>query len=187
MVYSPNLEWVAYYSENDGMTGPVVYDLAKKQILWEFGKMGGMIGDTAVWSPDGQEVVFNGGNPTDGYQLYIINISGQIKAVLDESLPHQAFAFSWSPDRNFIAFWNDDRLMVYDRQMDWVFDTCIRGSGGGCYFTPVWSPDSQQLMARTYSTPGILFLVDWNKKVAYKIKEDKSTQGIIYGWMDSLP
>jgi len=178
VVYSPDLEWATYY---ENTLGPVVYDVVTKQIIW---KAGGGMGDPAVWSPDGQEVALNTG--IGEYQLYIIKRSGQSKAVLGASLLHDAHAFSWSPDGHFIAFWNGGSLLVYDRQMGWVFDTCIRGSEGG-HFTPVWSPDSRQIMTRTYLTPGTLFLVDWQKKVAYKIKEDKSTQGIIYDWMNSLP
>ncbi len=185
VVYSPDLEWVAYYSYSaraqDGTTGgPAVYDVVKKQTLWNAGNRVGS--NPPVWSPDGQEVAFTGG--MGEYQLYLVNHSGQVNAVLDESLPHEAFAFSWSPDGRYIAFWNAERLMVYDRQMDWVFDTCVSSNRDSV--SPRWSPDSKQMIVYVsgYSTP--MILVDWQEKMAYKIKE-LPHDGTMYGWMNSIP
>jgi hypothetical protein len=179
VMYSPDLEWVAYYSareENSGyMEGPVVYDLEAKKTLW--GAANG-VGSNPAWSPDGQEVAFAGG--MDEYQLYLISRSGQIKAVLGENQPHKAAELSWSPDGRYIAFWNDDSLMVYERQTNQVFDTCISGDG---MENPVWSPDSQKVIINTYSAQPIL--VDWQKKIAYKIKYIPNR--VISGWMNSLP
>jgi Tol biopolymer transport system component len=119
------------------------------------------------------------------HQLYLFNHAGQVKAVLDESLPHDAFGFSWSPDGRYIAFWNADSLMIYDRQQDWVFDTCISGRESGVTTNPFWSPDSQQIIARGVSTQPIL--VNWQEKRVYKIKTSPNIGTLYGGWMNSIP
>lgn len=179
VVYSPDLNWVTYYSartENGHYReGPLVYNLTTKKILWEAGNE---VGSNAAWSPDGQELAFTGG--MDERQLFLFSQSGQIKEVLDKSLQHEALAFSWSPNGHLIAFWNAERLMIYDRQMDWVFDTCIPGEVTA---DPDWSPDSREIIVNAYSAQPIV--VDWQNKIAHKIKVTPNQ--VIYGWMNSLP
>jgi hypothetical protein len=70
--------------------------------------------------------------------------------------------------------------MVYDRQTDQVFDTCISGEG---LVNPVWSPDSQKVIVNTASAQPIL--VDWQEKLAYKI--NAMPDRMIIDWMNSLP
>jgi len=180
VVYSPDFEWVTYVSarfeKGKYIEGPVVYDLTTKQrILGD----GNGVGSDPAWSADGQELAFTGG--MNEYQLYLFNRSGKITAVLDESLPHKAFAFSWSPDGHYIAFWNNESLMIYDRQMDWVFDTCLPNNS---MVSPDWAPNSQQFIINPGSAQPLL--VDWPKKMAYKIK-GLPPDGILHGWMNSIP
>lgn len=181
IAYSPDLEWVTYYSlrEERGkyIQGPVVYNLKKKQILWDHANG---VGSKPAWSPDGQVLAFTGG--MDERQLYLFSHDGDVKAVLDESLPHEAFAFSWSPDSRYIAFWNAERLMVYDVLQDWVFDTCISGGQLGVLSSPSWSPDGQQMIVLGFTTEPIL--VNWHEKRAYRIKDNEMSH---YGWMSSTP
>jgi hypothetical protein len=181
IAYSSDLEWVTYYSwrqknSQNSVEGPVVYDVAKQQTIWNAGNGAG---SNPAWSPDGQELAFTSG--MDEYQLYLFSRTGNIKAVLDDSLPHKAFAFSWSPDGNYIAFWNADSLMVYDRQKDWVFDTCVPGYEIGVTGSPLWSPDSQQIIVHSGSTQPLL--VDWEKQRVYKINYIEDS--MIIGWMNS--
>lgn len=181
IAYSPDLEWVTYYfarKENGRYRqGPVVYNLKTKQILWD---QADRVGSDPAWSPDGQTLAFTGG--MDEYQLYLFSHDGDVKAVLDESLPHEAFAFSWSPNSRYIAFWNAESLMVYDVLQDWVFDTCIAGGELGVLSSPSWSPDSQQIIVLGFTTEPIL--IDWYGKRAYKIKDNEMSH---YGWMSSIP
>lgn len=186
VVYSPDLEWVAYYSlrkENGkNVEGPVVYNVVNKQTLWNAGNG---VGSDPAWSLDGQVLAFTGG--MNEHQLYLFSHTGQVKAVLDESLPHEAFAFAWSPDGRYIAFWNAERLMIYDRQMDWVFDTCISlsYSHGSDSDTPSWSPDSHQVIVMQSSAQPLL--VDWQKKMAYRIKGKDRLNSMLGAWMNSQP
>jgi len=187
VVYSPDLKRVAYYSEHEDSNGYflgyVLYDLNSKQILWKKASPNNL-----TLSPDGEIFTLATAGTIGNNQLYLFNRSGQLKTVLDKSLPHKPGGqFSWSPDSRYIAFWNAESLMIYDRQMDWVFDTCISSNRGGY---PLWSPDSKQMTivyVSEYSTQSIL--VDWQKKVAYKIKElpHDGNDGILYEWMNSIP
>jgi hypothetical protein len=183
VTYSPDLQWVTYMTGrteygNVYMQGPIVYDLAAKQIIWN--KANG-VGSRPAWSPDGEALAFTGG--MDEYQLFIFDRSGNIKGVLDDSLPHRAFEFSWSPDGSYIAFWTEDSLMVYDREQDWLFDTCIPGNFEASPGPVEWSPDSKQFIANQTSTEPLL--IDWEKQRVYKIKFTESSS--IYGWMNSIP
>lgn len=183
VVYSPDLKWVAYYSEyrdsNGYFLGYVLYDLSSKQILWKKESP-----NTLRLSPDGDIFTLATAGTIDNNQLYLFNRSGQLKTVLDKSLPHEPGGqFSWSPDSRYIAFWNADSLMIYDRQMDWVFDTCI-SSNRGVY--PRWSSDSKQMIVYVSGYSTETMLVDWQEKLAYKIKE-LPHDGIMFGWMNSLP
>jgi hypothetical protein len=180
VVYSPDLKWVAYYSEhrdsNGYFLGYVLYDLSSKQILWKKESPNGL-----RLSPDGEIFTLATAGTIDNNQLYLFNRSGQLKTVLDKYEP--GGMFSWSPDSRYIAFWNAESLMIYDRQMDWVFDTCI-SSNLGVY--PRWSPDSKQMIVYVSGYSTETMLVDWQKKMAYKIKE-LPHDGIMFGWMNSMP
>jgi hypothetical protein len=182
VVYRPDLKRVAYYSQTIDISGyphsgVVLYDLVSKKILWKEND-----GISPTWSPDGK--IFTLATAGSEQQLYLFGPLGQVKAVLDKSLPHKIGAFTWSPDGRFIAFWNAESLMIYDQQLNWVFDTCISSNRDSV--SPRWSPDSRQIMAYVseYSTP--IMLVDWQRKMAYKIKA-LPHDGTLYGWMNSLP
>jgi Tol biopolymer transport system component len=104
---------------------------------------------------------------------------------MDDSMAaHKASAPVWSPDGHFIAFWNFDNLIIYDRQTDRLVDTCILNQPSG---TPpeaaVWSPDSQQVIVNQgTSQPD---LVDLQKMSAYKIEHAPNNKVLV--WMNSLP
>jgi dipeptidyl aminopeptidase/acylaminoacyl peptidase len=179
--YSPSLEWVAYlgHSEEPGWGPLIVRDIATKQNLWK--STGGNNGKP-VWSSDGDEVaVISGG------QLYLVERSGQVKAILDENLPHQVEAPAWSPDGKHIAFWNNGSLMIYDHGADQVIDVCIKNTTP-THHAPLWSSDSSQIVVDYYGDQNIYFnaLVDIQRNIVYKIPEIPNT---IYPtvWMNSLP
>lgn len=182
VVYSPDLKWVAYYSKHrDSNSYYVLYDLSSKQILWKKESP-----TTLRLSPDGEIFTLATAGTIGQDQLYLFSRSGQLKTVLDKSLPHEPVAFSWSPDSRYIAFWNAESLMIYDRQMDWVFDTCISSNRG---VSPRWSPNSRLILVNVSGYSTELMLVNWQDKAAYKIKEfpHDELNGIIFRWINPVP
>jgi WD40 repeat protein len=181
--YSPDLEWAVYYYQepNQGghsVSGSIARDVVTKQNLWK--SSGGYV-DKPVWSPDGQEVAVT--SAEDG-QLYLIKRPGPANAIMDDSMAaHKASAPAWSPDGHFIAFWNFDNLIIYDRQTDRLVDTCILNHSGAPPEAAVWSPDSQQVIVNQgTSQPD---LVDLQKMSAYKIEHAPNNKVLV--WMNSLP
>jgi len=181
VVYSPDLEWVIYFSqriESDSYhSGAVLYDLATKQTIWKQD-----YGISPFWSPDGKVFAFVPAGTEQ--QLYLFSRSRQLKAVLDQSLPHEVDELSWSPDGNLIAFRNAGRLMIYDRQKDWVFDTCILVNQ---IFDESWSPDSRQIIVIPTDDSAPMLLVDWQAKIAYKNIKDLPRDTVPDAWINSMP
>ena len=188
--YSPDLKQVIYYyveaKKGGGVVqGSILRDIATKQNLWQ--STGGDESQPA-WSPDGKEVAVAGGG-----QLYLVNRLGQARSVLSTSSPKLAQSPSWSPNGQYIAFWNDRNLLVYDTKKDRIMDLCIPyGSGAVLPDPPLWTPDSKQITVLTY-TPGqnhgFQVLIDLQKRVAYKITElpELSNGYFLAAWMKSIP
>jgi WD40 repeat protein len=180
--YSPDLKWVVYFGRLKEIgIGPIMRDVVQKQTIWEASTWSY---EKPVWSPDGNfvAVISNG-------RLYIIDRSGQARAVIDENLNHQVSKPSWSPDGNYIAFWNNNRLMLYNRQKDQVLDICLQNDVT-THKPPLWLPNSKQLVVDVYLEQGdtIAFgaLVDIQKNVVYKLPKIPQTT-YPYEWMNSLP
>ncbi len=188
--YSPDLSQVIYYyvgEKKDDIipVGSILRDIATKQNLWQ--SIGGDESQP-VWSPDGKEVAATGGG-----QLYLVNQLGQAMPVLSASSPKLAQSPSWSPNGQYIAFWNDRNLWVYDTKKDQVMDLCIPyGSGAVLPKPPLWTPDSKQITVLTYTPEqnlGFQVLIDLHKRGAYKIAElpELSSSHFLAAWMNSIP
>jgi hypothetical protein len=191
VVYSSDLEWVIYPSQyidshNGAHSESVLYDVTTKQTLWTDDA-----GIVSVWSPDGQVFAFTLVGK-DERQLYLFSRSKQLKTVLDNNPPHEVDAFigfKWSPDGNLMAFGNAGKLMIYDRQKDWVFDTCVPVDR---MFAEPWSSDSQQLVVYSSDSPASKALVDWQAKIIYKNIKGLSRNmepytDSTYEWMNAIP
>jgi Tol biopolymer transport system component len=180
--YSPDLECVVYFymrnQQNGASQGIIVRDVIKKQNLWLSSDGDG---GRPVWSPTGQEVAVV--DYREG-QLYLINRSGKAEPILKRKLANQVNSPSWSPDGYHIAFWNADSLMVYDRQTGQVLDLCISDGGSPNPASPLWSPNSHQIIVNEGLTTGPI-LVDLQTNAAYHLQTIPNS--IILAWMNSQP
>lgn len=171
--YSPDLQSVAY---NVGLK-TVVRNVVASRNVWEpkppFSNV-----YKPFWSADGSKVAVG-----QNEKLFIIDRDGQANAaVLGISL------FSWSPDGRYIAFWGLNGpssyiLMVYNTQLKTILNYCLEDVFPT---TPLWSPNSKQIIVSINSDKGKPVLVDIQKNVIYKLTD---TPDITYplAWMNSLP
>jgi len=181
--YSPDLQAVVFIgSLKVRDSGPVLRDIARDQIIWEPQPPVSSF-EMPKWSPDGKRVA----EGASGY-LYIIDRDGQATAVPKLNPLKGVAHFSWSPDGRYIAVWNSDRpqhyiLMVYDLQSEKLMDTCIEDVYPS---SPVWSPDSQQIIVNINVNKGEPVLFDIQKEASYLLK---SIPKIVYpsDWMNSMP
>jgi len=180
--YSPDLEWVAYAywdgahrNEMDVPAGTIVRDVVTQKNVWQ-STHGDE--DAPAWSPDGSQLAVK-----DDGQLYLVNRSGQAKALLPDDIRHDVWAQTWSPDGKYIAFWNryqesDSSLTLYEVETGKVRDYCIKNE----YLGPlVWSLNSKELIVNQDIVAGPIF-IDLQKNKAYKLQPLS-----ISAWMYSLP
>jgi hypothetical protein len=158
------------------------------------------------WSPDGKQVAMVKAltdtvvdKPGD-QELFSLNREGAATRLtyLTEYYDRVELGqFSWSPDGRYIAFGlyaepfqspdvspqdgleNVARLAVLDTHSHVVTNYCVPIYYG--WISPIWSPDSQQLLIEDVTEVGksLVYLVDIQQGFAAKIAEDVSPQG----WM----
>jgi Tol biopolymer transport system component len=184
--YSPDLEWVAYAYWDDahrnGMdvpAGTIVRDVITQKNLWQ-----STHGDEGApaWSPDGSQVAVK-----DDGQLYLVNRSGQAKALLPDDIRHDVWTLTWSPDGKYLAFWNryqesDSSLTLYQVETGKVRDYCIKNE----YLGPlVWSLNSKELIVNQDIDTGAIF-IDLQKNIGYTMQSGPNVEDVS-AWMYSLP
>jgi WD40 repeat protein len=175
--YSPKLDWAVYLRKIEGnRLIPTVYDTVIDKKLWQPPFLGFDF-DKPEWSPDGNEVAII----TNG-QLYIINRSGRAMPILDENSHNQISKVSWSPNGQYVAFWNSYKFMIYDKQTGQVTDYCIENEYPN---VPLWSPNSEQFVIDASLGKGGE-LIDIKKNIGYKLLGIVDTTYPV-GWMNSLP
>lgn len=108
----------------------------------QFLKLTDSIEPTAVWSPDGEWVVYR-----DGNNFYRIRADGSHKTLIAENLPIDSPV--WSPDGQWITFHfcnesgcgSPARMKPDGSQLKILSDTPLGRSS-----PPLWSPDSTQMV-----------------------------------------
>ncbi|MEP7134386.1 MAG: hypothetical protein ABI904_05590 [Chloroflexota bacterium] len=183
--YSKDLNWVAYLgSSNPAGGSPIVYDVKTKKIIWQ--AVTDQNWDMSVWSPDDSQVTaIVWDDQTTQSELYLIDHSGHAKPIFVMGRK-QAFAPSWSPDGNRIAFWNNHELMVYDLKADKTTSLCI-GNEADRQYPPVWSPDSSQLGVDQYMDEQHTVLINIQQGVGYIPTEIQGIATYPNIWMNSIP
>lgn len=147
--YDPFLERVVYPTDlaSDYGAGYALWDIQTQQVLW-------LQSDSvapfypARWSPNGQYFAITTGETSSGQSFLIMNRDGL--TLLPSTLLENVQDFSWSPDSQQIALWQDTgqdsgyRLLILDLSLKRLVDTCITNPYKTSW-APVWSPNGQQL------------------------------------------
>jgi Tol biopolymer transport system component len=168
------------------------------------------------WSRDGSFVAIIAPAPTSMLyagspdELYIVNRNGEAyPSKLTDFLGENVVDFStsrllvekpsWSPDGRFIAFWEMDnlskngdwgsdwRLAILDVTTKQISSYCSRSDILGVPSTPIWSPNSQQIVITGHNYTLLksdpVFMIDIPNNIAVEIAQN----AIPVGWMVSKP
>jgi len=179
VMYSPDLEWVLYLSNDDRYLGKaVVWDLVKGNVIWQHAEEGvGTITQIPEWSPLGDQVAVVVGN-----HLFRVDRSGQAIPLPDIG-EDGIRSFSWSPDGNQISFWASShvwetlRLFILDTTNNQVVDLCMDTPWAESY-PPEWSPNGLQ-----FTLIAEEIVVNINKGTANLIPHEEMP----HAWMRSMP
>lgn len=188
---NPSLTRVAYPLANTRESAWVLWDLTSGQALASLSE-GISFVEVPAWSPDGRQFVvdlYTGGMLVN--EFYSVSWDGQQITQLThfgnytlEGMSVRIQTFSWSPDGRYIAFWvavdpspySGERLAILDKTTLEVTNYCVHGSDwvfeGGA-MSPIWSPNSQQLVVESYDAEGYVHtvLVDIIHDFAYNIAD----------------
>ena len=163
-------------------------------VLWDIKKRQALATQTVVgypipkWSPDGLQFITTGLIDLDYREIFSISRNGQIKRLTylgNYSSDMEIVNYSWSPDGQRIALLlvkeNDSKIATIatlDVDTGIITDYCVPITmNGDTYtntFTPIWSPNSEQVIAQDWFTVDHrrTILVDVIGNYAVQIAED---------------
>jgi Tol biopolymer transport system component len=100
------------------------------------------------WSPDGQQIVFWGQEPGQGYGLYLVSAEGgQVRKIFQESRTRR-FDPSWSADGSSILFWSSSEAGQTEIDMfNLQTQQLSKVPGSEAMALPRWSPDGKYISA----------------------------------------
>jgi hypothetical protein len=198
----PSLTRVVYF-DTEGIGRVIMWDIQTSRMLaWlpypvPYAPMPGVSSDYLDgWSPDSSQFVINSpvgevkavdGNPA-AEELFSISRDGETKRLtyLSEKFGlFRIYSYHWSPDGRSIAFWarmaeNADKsiddlenhFIVLDTVTLEATDYCISSQSN---FTPVWSPNSEQIVIPL--TGGKFYLLDITHNNLVRIIVDMLPEG----------
>ncbi len=189
LVYDPSMTRLVYLRGNDNLneTSMVMVDLNTGQTIWEFESPGVAHDNMPVWSPDGENLLFVSTSLVgDPFQLFTIDKNGaELEWVNIPQAPGQSNEWSWSPDSQSIAFFNESGLYLLDTKTHQLLDLCISNRTGfdevtdGLIEKIFWSPDSSQILFQRYDAPALV--IDLISNIAAPIVGSSNFQPI--GWI----
>jgi hypothetical protein len=205
--YDPTLERVVYLT----WTQHILLNTQTNEILATLSGSG--LGSLGIdWSQDGEFVAIDGyaQKPSvySGHadELYVISRDGEVNPMnLTDFFgagvkDYSSYGLSieqpkWSPNGRFIAFWESDnltededwKLAILDVKTKEVTSYCSQKNIRGVFNTPVWSPNSQQIIVTGHNYTVLnsdpVYMIDIPNNVAIEIARNASP----VGWMISKP
>jgi hypothetical protein len=198
--YDPTFKRVVYLS----YTTYILLDTESREVLATVPGSGLEPMDVA-WSRNGEHIAIIGFAPRTkeyfglAHEIYILSRNGDVKRTYFDSYYKDGLSFykpSWSPDEKYIAVWesdylggdlNDWKLSIIDATTNELTSYCISSDRSGAPYSPVWSPNGQQIVVASQSYPpkssDPVYMIDIPNNLAVEITENANP----VGWMISKP
>jgi hypothetical protein len=186
VIYSPDFSRAVYVRWTDSSRstyGQDLWDMKDRQSLAYQEVVGNPM---PRWSPDGSEFITTGLIDLEPLELFSISKDGEVKQLTflgSHAASTEILNYFWSPDGKKIALLlkqnaNTANVAVLDTDKMLVTDYCVQvtynGDGFGTVPTPIWSPDSQQIVIQDWYAEEHrkVILIDIARGYAAQIAED---------------
>ncbi len=142
--FSKDGQWVAYSSYPDTTLWRSKLDGSQRMQL-TYPPLNALL---PQWSPDGRQIIFYGGPPSEKRKVYVVSADGGTPREMMPEDPEEQFDPMWSPDGTRVAFAGgaadpNSNLRILDVKTQQV--STLPGAKG--LFSPRWSPDGRYISA----------------------------------------
>ncbi len=176
--FSKDGQWVAYSSYPDATLWRSKLDGSQRMQL-TYPPLNALL---PQWSPDGRQIIFYGGPPSEKRKVYVVSADGGTPREMMPEDPEEQFDPMWSPDGTRIAFAGgaadpNSNLRILDVKAQQV--STLPGAKG--LFSPRWSPDGRYISAMPVDSRNLM-LFDFTTQ---KWQEIAKTPASFPNWSNS--
>ncbi len=151
--FSKDGQWVAYSSYPDASLWRSKLDGSQRMQL-TYPPLTALL---PQWSPDGRQIIFYGGPPSEKRKVYVVSADGGTPREMIPEDPEEQFDPMWSPDGTKIVFAgsaSDPNNSV--RILDVKTQQVSALPGGKGLFSPRWSPDGRYIAAMPFDSRNLM-------------------------------